>query len=132
MSVRFVMTGVFVALLAIPAYADCKLELQALDQALLAAETGAGTAEPGAPATKHQEQVLSPQKEDGQNSSAGGTTGAVEAESPHQKQVTGTGSGSNADALTKIVKEAKSRADAGDEKGCMKKVTEAKTLLGTK
>lgn len=133
MSVRFVITGSFIALLVPPAFADCALELQNLDQAVLTAETGAGTAEPGAPATKHQEEVLSPQKEEGQESTGeGGTTGAVEAETPHQKQVTGTETGSNADALAEIVKEAKSKADAGDETGCMEKVTEAKNLLGIK
>lgn len=133
MSVRFVITSAFVALLAAPAFADCTLELQNLDQAVVTTETGAGTAEPGAPATKHQQEALSPQKEDGkEDPTDGASTGAVEAISPHQKQVTGAGTGTNADALAEIVKEAKSKADAGDEKGCMEKVTEAKNLLGIK
>ena len=110
---------------AAPAVADCQAELNNLKQPTVAAETGAVTDNSGMPATKHQEEVL-PGKQQGS------TTGAVEAISPHQKQVTDQPSGKPTDKIGQLMADARKMADAGDEQGCMKKVPELKNLMGIK
>jgi hypothetical protein len=57
MSMRLAATTAFALLLSGPAFADCKEELNNLDQAAVSAQTGAGS-DPGAPMTKHQKEVL--------------------------------------------------------------------------
>jgi hypothetical protein len=123
-------------MLAAPAFADCREELTKLEQPAVTAETGAATSESGMPATKHQEQVLqgnqsaSPETT-GSTSDAGAASNQVEAISPHQKEVTGEATGKDADQVATLMTEARKMADAGDETGCMQKVTELKDLMGT-
>jgi hypothetical protein len=112
---------------AAPAVADCQEELNNLKQPTVAAETGAVTDNSGMPATKHQEEVLPGKQQDG-----GSTTGAVEAISPHQKQVTDQPSTKPTDKIGQLMAEARKMVDAGDEQGCMKKVAELKNLMGIK
>lgn len=116
---------------AAPAVADCQEELNNLKQPTISAETGAATDSTGMPATKHQEEVLSGKQGTGTETS-GSTTGAVEAISPHQKQVTAQPSEQPADKIGQLMSEARKMVDAGDEQGCMKKVSELKTLMGIK
>jgi len=56
----------------------------------------------------------------------------VEAISPHQKQVTGQPAGKPTDKISQLMVEARKMVDAGDEQGCMKKVSELKDLMGIK
>jgi hypothetical protein len=107
--------------------ADCQEELNNLKEPTVAAETGAVTDNSGMPATKHQEEVLPGKQQDG-----GSTTGAVEAISPHQKEVTGQPSTKPTDNIGQLMAEARKMVDAGDEQGCMKKVSELKNLMGIK
>ena len=116
---------------AAPAVADCQEELNNLKQPTVTAETGAATDNSGMPATKHQEEVL-PGKQGSGTETTGSTTGAVEAISPHQKQVTDQPSGKPTDKIGQLMAEARKMGDAGDEQGCMKKVSELKNLMGIK
>jgi hypothetical protein len=119
----------FGILLATPALADCKQDIESLDQAVIAAQTGASTNETGMPATKHQEEVLPGQQQEDQT-----TTGAIaggEATTPHQPQVT-KGQPTDKSRISELLGEARKLADAANEAACQEKVTELKTLLGTK
>jgi hypothetical protein len=116
-------------LLAGPAWADCAQEIEALDETIVAAETGAAPQSGGLPATEHQEEVLSGDKEPMET--AAGATGDVEAASPHQRQVTREVDDDTRAQASELVAEARVMAQAGDEEGCMAKVTETKELLGT-
>jgi hypothetical protein len=119
-------------LFAAPAVADCQEELNNLKQPTVTAETGAVTDNSGMPATKHQEEVL-PGKQQGTGTEASGsTTGAVEAISPHQKQVTDQPAGNPTDKISQLMADARKMVDAGDEQGCMKKVSELKNIMGIK
>jgi hypothetical protein len=133
MSIRLATFTALSVMLAAPAFADCREELTMLEQPAVTAETGAATGESGMPATKHQEQVL--QGTQGTSTETTGSTGAasdqVEATSPHQQEVTGEATGHDADQVATLMTEARQMADAGDEAGCMKKVTELKDLMGT-
>jgi hypothetical protein len=93
------------------------------------AETGAGSAGSALPTSPHQEEVLA-----GKQQGETGPTGQSAADqsdmaaSPHQQQVL---AGGEADQqLSDLVAEASEMAKAGDEQGCMQKVSEAKDLLG--
>ena len=114
-------------LVASPALADCKQDLAMLDQPAVSAETGASTDGSGMPATKHQEQVM-PGNQATSGETTGSTSNKVEAMSPHQEQVTGVATGH--DQIAQMMTDARKLADAGDETGCMRKVTELKGLLG--
>jgi hypothetical protein len=130
MSGRFLITGAFTLLFAVPAFADCGQEIEALNEAVTQLETGASGAGTGLPATKHQEQVLAGQQQGA--TGAGGQGAADQADvpaSPHQQQVlAGEQTGEQAAVL---IAEAREMAEAGDEEGCMQNVTQAKSLLGT-
>ncbi|PSH59052.1 hypothetical protein CU102_27775 [Phyllobacterium brassicacearum] len=117
---------------AAPAVADCQEELNNLKQATVSAETGAATDNSGMPATKHQEEVLSGKQQGSGTEVTGSTTGTVEAISPHQKQVTDQPSGSQTEKIGQLMAEAGKMANAGDEQGCMNKVSELKNLMGIK
>ena len=117
---------------AAPAVADCQEELNNLKQATVSAETGAATDNSGMPATKHQEEVLSGKQQGSGTEVTGSTTGAVEAISPHQKQVTDQPSGTQTEKIGQLMAEAGKMANAGDEQGCMNKVSELKNLMGIK
>jgi hypothetical protein len=101
-----------------PVFADCNQEIQSLDEAVTQAETGAST-DAALPATPHQEEVLAGSQQGG---------GAA----PHQQQIL-------AETQTRerggqqpanLIAEARDMAKAGDEEGCIQKVTQAKNLLG--
>jgi hypothetical protein len=117
---------------AFPAVADCRAELKNLEQPTVTAETGAVTDKSGMPATKHQEEVLPGKQQGSGTETAGSTTGAVEAISPHQKQVTGQASGKPTDKIGQLTTEARKMVEAGDERGCLNKVAELKSLMGIK
>jgi hypothetical protein len=135
MSIRLATITAFSVMLAAPAFADCREELTMLEQPAVTAETGAATSESGI-ATKHQEQVL--QGAQGTSTETTGSTpdtgvarDQVEAISPHQEDVMGGATGDDADQVAMLMSEARKMADAGDEAGCMQKVTELKDLMGT-
>lgn len=131
-----------------PAWADCAADASALEEQVVAAETGA-PAEGGMPATEHQAEVLSgdaqteasgmPATEHQQQVLSGeeppletgaGATGDVEAASPHQREVVReVDDDSKAEAGT-LIGEARELAAAGDEAGCQDKLGEAKQVLG--
>lgn len=131
MSIRLATFTALSVMLAVPAFADCREELTKTEQPAVTAETGAATSESGT-ATKHQEQVL--QGAQGTSTETTGSTGAasdqVEAISPHQEEVTGGATDDDADQVAMLMTEAREMADAGDEAGCMKKVTELKDVMG--
>jgi hypothetical protein len=132
MFVRLATTTAFSLLMATPGFADCSRELKALEQAVVTAETGASTNESGMSATEHQEEVLQGNQQDSGTETTGSTGGKVEAISPHQKQVMGLPSGQSSTQVSELMAEAGKLAEAGDEPGCMNKVSELKTLLGAK
>jgi hypothetical protein len=131
MSIRLLITSAVALVLAGPAFADCKQEIQSLSEKVTEAETGASSADTGLPATPHQEEVLAG-NEQGKRGDTAGASDAGQADvpaSPHQQQVlAGTqGAGQQpADLMT----EARDMAEAGDEEGCMQKVTQVKSMLG--
>jgi hypothetical protein len=122
-------TAAFGLLLATPAFADCKQDIESLDQAVIAAETGASTGETGMPATKHQEQVLQGQQQQ-DSQTTGAIAGGGETTTPHQEQVTKE-QPSDKTRISDLLGQARKLADAGNEAGCREKVTELKALLGT-
>ncbi len=128
MFMRFSTATAFFVLVTAPAFADCAHELSKLEPAVTSAETG--SMQSGMPATKHQQQVLSGDKADVGSETTGSTGGQVEAISPHQQQVMGKGAGGEAHQTSQIVNEANDLAEAGNEDGCMQKLTELKKLLG--
>lgn len=136
MSMRLATFTVLAVMFTAPAFADCRQELTKLEQPAVTAETGAATGESGMPATKHQEQVLpgnqgASNETTGSTSDAGAPSDQVEAVSPHQEEVTGEATGHDADQVATLMTEARNMADAGDEAGCMQKVTELKDLMGS-
>jgi hypothetical protein len=130
MSVRFLITGAAFLSIAGPAFADCNQEIERLNEAVTQAETGAST-DAALPATPHQEEVLAGDQQS-EREETGGATSAGQADvpaSPHQQQaLTETQGGGQQPA--DILAEARDMAEAGDEAGCMEKVTQVKDLLG--
>jgi hypothetical protein len=126
MSGRLLITSAFMVLTAVPAFADCNQEIGNLNEAVTQAETGASSA---GTATPHQEQVLAG-KQQGETEPAG-PSAAGQADvpaSPHQQQV--LAGGQTGQQAADLIAEAREMAEAGNEEGCMQKVTEAKSLLG--
>ena len=139
MCIRFLTTSAVMLLIAGPAFADCSQEIQSLKEAVTQAETGATSAETGVPATQHQEQVLAGNQQG--DTGAAGAGGAGQADvpaSPHQQQVlaepaagpSGGGDAASTQQAADLVAQAGDMAEAGNEEGCMQKVTQAKDLLG--
>ena len=159
MTLRVLAAGAALSLLAGPAWADCAAEIEALDETIVAAETGATTEAGSMPATKHQEEVLSgadPSDEEAADASrdagipatehqqqvlsggdapletGAGTSGAdVEAASPHQREAVRELDEDTKTQASELIDEARELSAAGNEEGCQDKVTEAKALLGT-
>jgi hypothetical protein len=129
MSGRLLITSVFTLLFTVPAFADCNQEIETLNEAVTQVETGASGAGSPLPASPHQEQVLAG-KQQGETGAAGqGAAGQADVPaSPHQQQV--LASGQTGQQAADLVTEAREMAEAGDEDGCMQKVSEAKGLLG--
>jgi hypothetical protein len=129
-------TSAVALLIAGPAFADCDQEIQRLKEAVTQAETGASTATAGLPATQHQEQVLAGDQQGEQGAAGAGQTDVPA--SPHQQQVlaepaagpAGGGEGATAQQAADLVAQAGDMANAGNEEGCMQKVSQAKDLLG--
>src|SRR5215211_5166957 len=135
MSIRLAAITAVALLLATPAFADCNQELAKLEQAAVSAETGASTSKSGMPVTKHQEQLLPGNQQDNQttgSTTTGSTSAGVKAISPHQEQVTGQQTGNGAEQVSRTMTEARQMAKAGNEQGCMNKVSELKNLMGAK
>ena len=131
MTVRLLITSAVALVLAGPAFADCMQEIQSLSEAVTQAETGASSAA-GLPATPHQEEVLAGSQQG--NTAQAGASDAGEGEmpaSPHQQQAltqqTDQGGGQQP---ADLIAEARDMVEAGDEEGCMQKITQAKSLLG--
>jgi len=134
--------GTAIALLGAPvlsagAWAACADETQALNQQIVAAETGAA---PGGdmPATEHQQEVLSgadkpagdqPAGEAPPMETAAGGTGDVPAISPHQRQAVRELSDDNRAEAAELLADAEDLAAAGDEDGCRAKLEEVRALL---
>lgn len=136
MSARFLTTSAIMLLTAGPAFADCAEEIQRLEQAAIQAETGASSAGTGVPATKHQEEVLAGNQQTEESGGVAGGAGQSEMPaSPHQQQVVGQKQGDHGNMGAEqqpadLITQARDMAEADDEEGCMKKVVEAKSLLG--
>jgi hypothetical protein len=135
MSIRLLTTSAVALLIAGPAFADCDQQIQRLKEAVTQAETGASTATAGLPATQHQEQVLAGDQQGEQGAAGAGQTDVPA--SPHQQQVLaepaagpGAGDGASAQQAADLVAQAGDMAQAGNEEGCMQKVSQAKDLLG--
>jgi hypothetical protein len=129
MSGRLLIAGAFTLLVTGPAFADCNQAIEDVKGMVTTAETGAGSAGSALPATPHQEQVLAG-KQQGETGAAGqGAAGSADMPvSPHQQQV--LAKGQTGQQLSDLVAEASEMAEAGDEEGCMQKVSQAKSLLG--
>jgi hypothetical protein len=135
MAIRLAAATAVALLLATPAFADCNQELTKLEQATVSAETGASTSKSGMPVTKHQEELLPGNQQDSGTTgsiSSGSTSEGVKAISPHQEQATGQATGHDADQVSSVMTEARQMAKAGDEQGCMNKLSELKNLMGVK
>ena len=130
MSVRFLITSAALLAIAGPAFADCNQEIERLSEAVTQAETGAST-DAALPATPHQEEVLAGDQQS-ESEEAGGATSAGQANvpaSPHQQEALAKTEGGGQQPAD-ILAEARDMAEAGDEAGCMEKVTRVKDLLG--
>jgi hypothetical protein len=135
MSIRFLTTSAVIVLISGPAFADCSQEIQSVKEAVSQAETGASSAETGLPATKHQEQVLEGDQQSDKGAAGAGAAGQADVPaSPHQQQVladpAGGGDAASGQQATDLVAQAGEMAEAGNEEGCMQKVSQAKDLLG--
>jgi hypothetical protein len=127
-----------VLLVAGPAFADGTQEVESLKEALTQGETRASGAETGFPATRHQEQVLAGDQQGDESAVGAGAAGPADVPaSPHQQQVlapaAGSSGGSDAMAVqhaADLLAAAGEMSQAGNEEGCMQKVTEARDLLG--
>ena len=128
MSSRFVTATAFLLLLSGSAFADCKQELDKLEPTVISAETGAATGQTAA--TEHQKEVTSGDKSAVDTETTGSTGEAVKAISPHQEEVMGKDTKSQANKASQTMMEARKLADAGNEDGCMGKVAELKKLVG--
>ena len=128
MSTRFVTATAFLLLLSGSAFADCKQELDKLEPTVISAETGATTGQ--TTATEHQKEVTSGDKSAVGTETTGSTGEAVKAISPHQEEVMGKDTKSQANKASQTMMEARKLADAGNEDGCMEKVAELKKLVG--
>ncbi|MDZ5698085.1 hypothetical protein [Chelativorans sp. M5D2P16] len=130
MKIRILTATATALLLASPAFADCQEEISSIEQAVIAAETGADAAT-GTVATEHQEQVLSEEEAPDDTADTGAvTTGSVEAASPHQLEVLREIPDEDRTQASEVLSEARDLAEAGDEQGCMDKLQEAKGMLG--
>lgn len=150
---RILAAGAAMTLLAGPAWAACEDDIQALDEQIVAEETGATAPTDGMPATQHQQEVLSgddqaaeqsdmPATEHQQEVLSGdsgdaletgaGGSGDVEATSPHQRQAVRELDDDTKTQASEMLDEARQMAEAGDEAGCQAKVTEAEALLGVR
>lgn len=136
MSIRLATFAALSLAMAVPALADCREELSKLEQPAVTAETGAATNQSGMPVTRHQDEVMpGSQGTSGEttgSTTTGTTSGKVESISPHQKQVTGQSADQPSDQVAKLMTEARQMAEAGDETGCMDKVTQLKDAMGVK
>jgi hypothetical protein len=139
MAMRFLTTSAVMLLIAGPAFADCSQEIQSLKEAVTQAETGASSAETGLPATQHQEQVLAGDQQGDKGAAGAGVAGQADIPpSPHQEQLladpaagpAGGGDAASGQQAADLVAQAGDMAEAGNEQGCMQKVTQAKDLLG--
>ena len=125
---RVLLTSAFTLLFTGPAFADCNQAIQDVKEMVTEAETGAGSAGSALPASPHQEQVLPGKQSD---TGAAGQSAAGQAEvpvSPHQQQVLAGGQAGQQTAA--LIAQASEMAEAGDEQGCLQKVTEVKSVLG--
>jgi hypothetical protein len=129
MPILLLIASTALLVLAGPAFADCDQEIASLREAVTQAETGASTTTTGLPATEHQKEVLAGQKrKQGEITGAGQAVAPI---SPHQQQVLKEGQG-NAQQPALLLAQAKDKAKAGDEQGCMQDVAQVKSLLGIK
>ena len=130
MSIRFLTATAVAMLLAAPAFADCEAEITSLDEAVIAAETGAGLGETGMPATQHQEEVLGLEEQAEGGDAATVVGGAAEPVTPHQQEVLADLADADRAQLSGLLTEAREMAAGGDAAGCMARVEEARGLLG--
>ena len=130
---RAIVLTAFAVFLSAPASAqELEPEIDAATRDAIFAVATRGYANPDAaiPATPHQEQVLEGNQQGESSQAPSGPSSAGQADvpaSPHQQQTLEEGSGEQA---ADLVAEAREMAAAGDEDGCMQKVTQAKDLLG--
>jgi hypothetical protein len=130
MPIRFMTATAVAVLLAAPAFADCEAEIASLDEAVIAAETGAVSGEAGMPATQHQEEVLGLEEQAEEADAATAVGGAAEPVTPHQQEVLAELADADRAQLSGLLAEAREMAADGDEAGCMAQVEEARGLLG--
>lgn len=125
--------GAALTILAAPAWADCQQEIEALDQAAVAAETGA-TSDAPLPATQHQKDVLSDEKtpsDEPPMETGAGATGDTDPTSMHQRQVMAGLDDQTRSEAAALLAEAEKLAQAGREQACLEKVAQVRELVGT-
>jgi hypothetical protein len=106
-------------------------EIERLNKAVTQAETGDST-DAALPATPHQEEALAGAQQ-GESKEAGAATSASQSDvpaSPHQQQQALAEAEGAGQQPADIIAEARDMAEAGDEEGCMEKITQVKDLLG--
>lgn len=130
MHIRILTASALTLLLASPAFADCQEEVSNLEEAVIAAETGAATGEAEMPATEHQEQVLSEDQAEDETADVVASTGSVEVLTEHQREALREVPDEDRTAAIAVLGEARAMATAGDEQACMDKLEEVKTQLG--
>jgi hypothetical protein len=126
------LSAAVVGLMSGPTWAECADDLAMMEASVVTAETGASTDPSGMEPTKHQQEVMSKDKTDkpaADTDTTASTGGEVEATTSHQKEVTGQKGGNDP---AQMMKDASEMAKAGDEAGCMQKLTELKAALGQK
>ena len=126
MILRLMTASAVALLLATPAFADCEAEIASLDEAVIAAETGAATGEIGVPMTEHQEDVLA----EAHGEMEADTAGTADPVTEHQQEVTRELTEADRAGISALLAEAREMAAAGDEDACMAKVQEARAMLG--
>lgn len=130
MRIHILIASASALLVASSAFADCQEEVSNLDEAVIAAETGAETGETDMPSTEHQEQALGEVQTEGEAASDGTAAGSVEALSPHQREALREVPEEDRTEAKTLLGEARDMAAAGEEQGCLDKLAEVKTLLG--
>lgn len=130
MHIRILTASALALLLTSPAFADCQEEVSSLEEAVIAAETGAETGETDMPATEHQEEALDEARTEGETADTGPATGSVEALSEHQREALREVPDEDRTEASTLLGEAREMAAAGDEQGCMDRLADVKTRLG--
>lgn len=133
MVIPFTAVGLAALVLAAgPALAECKDDIAAIEDQVVAAETGAAPDESGMAATKHQSEVLTGEQETMQ--SAGTAESSTAPATRHQEETLAgeetTASQEASPEIGQLLQEARDHAAAGDEEACAQKLEEVRSQMG--